>query len=152
MKESKKEYLKAGDENVRVGVVGSREYSKVWKVKKALRTWKEKFGDRLVVVSGGAYRGADRIVKDLLKNDAEVEDIEYEEFPPRHQNYNEYCLFPKEEFGKEYDTGHYFERNEEIAFRSDYIFAFIPEGVEASGTKDTIEKAKKFDKKIKIIN
>lgn len=152
MKKDKKDFLDVEDGKTRIGVVGSREYSKIWKVKKALREWKKKFGDDLVVVSGGCRRGADRIVKDLIETDADCKDIEYEEFPPRHQSYNLYCVFPDDEYNKEYDVGNFFERNEEIAYRSDYIFGFIPPGVDSDGTRDTLKKAKKFDKKTKVIN
>ena len=151
MKKEKKDILKVNDDKIRIAVVGSREYSKVWRIKKALRTWKKKFGDRLIIVSGGAHRGADKIVKDLIEKDAECSDVEYEEFPPRHQNYNDYCIFPKDEYGQDYYIGNFFERNSEIAFRCDYLFAFVPKGVEAKGTNDTIEKAKNFGKKVKVI-
>lgn len=152
MKEKKKKFLDTNDDKVRIGVVGSREYQKIWKIKRALREWKDRFGDNLVVVSGGCRRGADRIVKDLIETDAECEDIEYEEFPPRHQNYNQYCVFPKDEYGEEYDVGNFFERNGEVAYRSDYIFGFIPPGVESNGTKDTLEKAENFGRKTKVID
>lgn len=140
------------DEKVRIAVVGSREYKNITKIRRALISWKKRFGDDLVIVSGGCRRGADRIVKDLIETDGECRDIEYEEFPPRHQNYNQYCILPKDEYGKEYDVGHFFERNTEIAQRCDYLFAFIPKNVESNGTEDTIKKAKELDKKIKVIH
>lgn len=150
-KEEKETFLETDDEKVRIGIVGSREYKNISKIRRAIIQFKRRFGDDLVIVSGGCRRGADRIVRDLIETDGECREIEYEEFPPRHQNYNQYCVFPEDEYGKQYDVGHFFERNTEIAERVDYLFAFIPPSVEAKGTMDTVEKTKDRDKKVKII-
>lgn len=144
--------LGVDDGNVRIGVVGSRKYININKIRRAIMSFKRRFGDDLVLVSGGCRSGADRIVRDLVDHDGEIGEIEYEEFPPRHQNYNQYCVLPKEEYGKEYDVGHFFERNTEIAERVDYLFAFIPASVEAKGTMDTVEKVRDKEKKVKIVD
>lgn len=156
MKDEKKELLETNDDKTRVGFVGSRKYDNVAKIRRGLLYLKEKFGDDLIIVSGGANSGADKITKRLLSRDGQLREINYEEFPPKHRNYNENCILPEEQYGKEYNVGHYFERNEEIAERVDYLFAFIPQKLEknneSSGTQDTVEKTRKRDKKVKIIN
>ena len=43
-------------------------------------------------------------------------------------------------------------RNKLIAKSSDYIVGFIPVGVDAKGTKSTLEYARDYNKKYKIIN
>lgn len=139
-------------ESVRIGIVGSRKYRKINKIRRAILSFKERFGENLILVSGGCRRGADRIVRDLIESDGQCRDIQYEEFPPKHQNYNQYCVLPKEEYGKEYDVGYFFQRNDEIAKRVDYLFAFVPLSVESKGTMYTVGKAEELGKKVKIIN
>ena len=46
----------------------------------------------------------------------------------------------------------FFARNKIIAGTSDFVVGFIPDGVEARGTMNTLDYAKKFDKKIIIIS
>ena len=46
----------------------------------------------------------------------------------------------------------FFVRNKIIAQCSNYVVGFIPYGVEAKGTNNTIQYAKKFDKKTIIID
>ena len=46
----------------------------------------------------------------------------------------------------------FFARNKIIAGTSDIIVAFIPDGVEAKGTMNVLEYAKKMDKKRIIIS
>jgi predicted Rossmann fold nucleotide-binding protein DprA/Smf involved in DNA uptake len=59
---------------------------------------------------------------------------------------------PSSRYGKPYSMRNFFARNKIIAGTSDFIVAFIPEGVEARGTMNTLEYAKKFDKKRIIID
>ena len=46
----------------------------------------------------------------------------------------------------------FFVRNKIIASTSDFIVAFVPDGVEAKGTISTLEYAKKLNKKRIIIS
>ena len=59
---------------------------------------------------------------------------------------------PSSRYGKPYSMKNFFARNKIIAGTSDFIVGFIPEGVEARGTMNTIDYAKKFDKKYIIIS
>ena len=63
-----------------------------------------------------------------------------------------YCTMPKSRYDKPFSMRNFFARNKIIAGTSDFIVAFIPEGVEANGTKNVLEYAKKFDKKRIIIS
>ena len=76
----------------------------------------------------------------------------YEEYPPFHESYNLYCTMPESRYGKDFNMKNFFARNKIIAGTSDFIVAFIPEGVEASGTKNVLEYAKKLNKKRIIIS
>ena len=59
---------------------------------------------------------------------------------------------PESRYSKPYSVKNFFARNKIIAGTSDFIAAFIPDGVEANGTKNVLEYAKKFDKKRIIIS
>ena len=78
--------------------------------------------------------------------------LQYEEYPPFHEPYNLYCTMPESRYGKPYNIRNFLARNKIIAGTSDFIAAFIPEGVEANGTKNVLEYAKKLDKKRIIIS
>ena len=59
---------------------------------------------------------------------------------------------PSSRYGKPYSIKNFFARNKIIAGTSDIVVAFIPDEVEANGTKNVLEYAKKFDKKRIIIS
>ena len=133
---------------MKIAVVGSREYENKTKIKEFVLTLKKKFGERLEIVSGGQIKGADGIAK---KEALEYE-IDYKEFAPAHYKYNIHCALPRKFYGAAYSTGHYHIRNDQLAKYSDMIIAFIPEGVESNGTKDTLKRGKKYGKKTIVIS
>ena len=76
----------------------------------------------------------------------------YEEYPPFHEVHNLYCALPESRYDKPFSMRNFFARNKIIAGTSDFIVAFIPEGVESDGTFSTLNYAKKLDKKRIIIS
>ena len=46
----------------------------------------------------------------------------------------------------------FFDRNRQIAEYSDYVVAFVPEGVISNGTMNTIEHSQNLNKKVIILN
>jgi len=78
--------------------------------------------------------------------------LQYEEYPPFHEVHNLYCTMPESRYDKPFSMKNFFARNKIIAGTSDMIVAFIPKGVEAKGTMNVLEYAKKFDKKRIIIS
>lgn len=133
---------------MKIAVVGSREYENKTKIKEFVLTLKKKFGERLEIVSGGQIKGADGIAKKV----ALEYEIDYKEFAPAHYKYNIHCALPRKFYGAAYSTGHYHIRNDQLAKYSDMIIAFIPEGVESNGTKDTLKRGKKYGKKTIVIS
>ena len=90
---------------------------------------------------------------DLFISQAGYEyEIDYKEFAPAHYKYNIHCALPRKFYGAAYSTGHYHIRNDQLAKYSDMIIAFIPEGVESNGTKDTLKRGKKYGKKTIVIS
>ena len=137
-----------GENPLKVGIVGSREYENRKKIKEFIFKLKHDKGDDTIIVSGGCRQGADFYAK---KYALEL-GLQYEEYPPAHKAHNLYCPLHKRNYGKPYSVKNFFARNKIIAGTSDFIAAFIPEGVEANGTKNVLEYAKKFDKKRIIIS
>ena len=132
---------------MKVGVVGSRRYGNKRKIKEFIFKIKNQYGEDTIIVSGGAKQGADRYAK---KYALEL-GLQYEEYPPFHDVHNLYCTMPESRYGKPYCIKNFHARNKIIAGTSDFIVAFIPEGVQSDGTFSTLNYAKKFEKKYIII-
>ena len=132
---------------IKIGLVGSRNYTDKRKIKDVLFQIKEQH-ENVEIVSGGQKLGADGIVKKY----ALEFDMNYVEFPPSHYQHNMHCKLPAKSFNKPYYISNYFKRNKQIAEYSNIIVAFIPDGVESRGTMDTVGHAEKLKKLVKIIN
>ena len=61
-----------------VAVIGSRQYENVRKIKDTLTNLRQKFGDDLVIISGGAKDGADKYARKYALEFG----IRYKEFNP----------------------------------------------------------------------
>jgi len=133
---------------MRVALIGSREYTNRRKIKKFIFKMKERFGDKLEIVSGGQKQGADGYAKKISLEF----DIKYAEFPPSHYQYNQHCVEGSFNYGKKYAVWNYHKRNKQIVEYSDVVVAFIPEGHESKGTLNTLEVAEKLEKKSIIID
>ena len=133
---------------MKVAVVGSRKYSNRRKIKEFIFKLIQKHGKDLTIVSGGCQDGADKYAK---KYALEL-GLQYEEYPPAHQTHNLYCPLNEKNYGKPFSVKNFFARNKQIAIHSEYVVAFIPRGVESSGSVSTINYAKKFGKKTLIID
>ena len=110
---------------IKIGIVGSRNYTDKKKVKDLLFEIKEKYGNEVEIVSGGQKEGADGYAKKF----ALEFDMKYVEFPPTHYNWNMHCKLPATKYNKPYYVTNYFKRNKQIAEYSDIIVAFIPKVV-----------------------
>ena len=133
---------------MKIAIVGSRRYENKKKIKDFIFKLKNEYGEKTIIVSGGAKQGADRYAK---KYALEL-GLQYEEYPPFHEVHNLYCNLPSSRYDKPFSMRNFFVRNKIISSVSDFIVAFIPDGVEAKGTTNTLEYAKKLDKKRIIIS
>ena len=132
---------------IKIGIVGSRRWANKEKIISIVDLCLAKYGTNLMVVSGGA-KGADTLGKIVALENG----LQYVEYNPAHEAWNQYSGKPKDWYGKPYNVGHFFERNTFIAEDSDILFAFIPEGQQSNGTQDTIKKANNLNKPVFIIN
>ena len=133
---------------MKVAIVGSRRYENKKKIKDFIFKLKNEYGTDTIIVSGGCKQGADKYAK---KYALEL-GLQYEEYPPFHEVHNLYCTIPESRYGKPYSVKYFHARNKIIAGTSDVVVAFIPNGEKSSGTESTINYAKKFDKKVIIID
>ena len=133
---------------MKVAITGSRRYENKKKIKDFVFKLKQQYGNDTIIVSGGCKQGADKYAK---KYTLEL-GLQYEEYPPFHEVHNLYCVLPESRYNKDFSMRNFFVRNKIIASVSDFIVAFIPNGVEAKGTISTLEYAKKLDKKRVIIS
>jgi|TARA_Y100001951_G_scaffold70568_1_gene57372 predicted Rossmann fold nucleotide-binding protein DprA/Smf involved in DNA uptake len=133
---------------IKVGIVGSRQYTNKKKIKDLIFELKQGYADCVEIISGGQQYGADGYAKKF----ALEFDLDYIEFPPAHYSWNMHCKLPATEYNKQYYVTNYFKRNKQIAEYSDMIVAFIPEGVESKGTMNTVSHAERLKKMVKIIN
>ena len=133
---------------MKVAIIGSRRYENKRKIKDFIFKLREGWGTGTTIVSGGCKQGADKYAK---KYALEL-GLNYEEYPPFHDVHNMFCTMPSSRYGKPYSMKNFFARNKIIAGTSDMVVGFIPDGVEGRGTMNTIDYAKKFEKKYIIIS
>jgi hypothetical protein len=133
---------------MRVAIVGSRKYTNKRRIQEFIFKLKEKYGKDLEIVSGGQKNGADGYAKKYA-----IEfDVKYSEFPPRHYQYNQHCVFESFKYGRPYAAWHYHDRNKEIAEYTDVMAAFIPKDTTSKGTESALKQAIKKEKKYCIIS
>ena len=133
---------------MKIAIVGSWRYENKKKIKDFIFKLKKEYGEDTIIVSGGCKQGADKYAK---KYTLEL-GLQYEEYPPFHEVHNLFCTLPESRYSKPYSVKNFFARNKIIAGTSDYVVGFIPNGVEANGTMNTLQYAEKFKKKTIIIN
>ena len=133
---------------MKIGIVGSRRYESKKKIKDFIFKLKQEYGEDTKIISGGCKDGADKYVK---KYALEL-GLQYEEYPPFHEVHNLYCPLPESRYSKPYSVKYFFARNKIIAGTSDFIVAFISDGVQSDGTFSTLNYAKKLNKKRIIIS
>jgi len=136
------------ESRLNIGIIGSRFYRDHRKIKDTIFKLVQKYGETLTIVSGGCNAGADKFAKKFALELG----CGYREYNPSHTQKNLYSALHENFYNKKYKPSNYYHRNKLLAKGVDCIIAFIPENTKANGTKDTIQHAKKFNKKVVIIN
>jgi len=125
---------------VYIGIVGSRRRNSIKDrelIFKLVNDLKNEYGDRLVIVSGGCKKGADKFCKDACRKF----DIDYEEYLPQLSKGMKYFEAVKR----------YHARNYLIAKRvTDTVFAMVSWD-RKGGTENTITHANALDKKVILL-
>ena len=133
---------------VKIAIIGSRSYQNKRKIKQFVWELKQKFSDRLVIVSGGAKDGADKYAKRFALDF----DVNYSEFPAYHEPHNIHCVKESFRYNKQYNVGHYHRRNKDLVEYSDKVVAFCLNGEISNGTASALKYAHKIEKKYIIID
>ena len=133
---------------MKVAIIGSRMYENTRKIKDALFQLKQKFGDNLIIVSGGAKDGADKFARKYALEFG----IKYKEFNPAHTTKNLYSAMSDNYYNKVYHVSQFHHRNMLIARDCDVMMAFIANGADSGGSMSAIKRAKKLNKKVTIIS
>jgi hypothetical protein len=142
IKNNKKETM------VKIAIIGSRSYTNKRKIKQFVWELKQKFSNRLVIVSGGAKDGADKYAKRFALDF----DVNYSEFPAYHEPHNIHCVKESFRYNKQYNVGHYHRRNKDLVEYSDKVVAFCLNGEISNGTASALKHAHKIEKKYIIID
>ena len=132
---------------MKIGIVGSRQYENKRKIKETIFQLKNKFGDDLVIFSGGCLDGADKYAK---KYALEL-GCNYEEVNPSHTPKNLYSYMRENWYGKKYSPKNFYVRNKILAKSVDRLIAFVEDGDNAKGTANTVNYAVEFNKKVIVI-
>jgi predicted Rossmann fold nucleotide-binding protein DprA/Smf involved in DNA uptake len=132
---------------MKIGIIGSRKYENKRKIKETIFNLKQKFGDTLVIFSGGCPDGADKYAK---KYTLEL-GCKYIEVNPSHTQKNLYSYMREDWYDKKYNIKNFFVRNKILAKSVDKLIAFVPEGDNATGTANTVKYAIEFNKKVVVI-
>ena len=133
---------------MKVAMIGSREYENIRKIKDTLYQLKQKFGDKLIIISGGAKDGADKFARKYALEFG----IRYREFNPAHTIKNLYSAMSETYYERPYHVSQFHHRNMLIARDCDVMMAFIQSGVSATGSMSAIKQAKKLNKPVTIIS
>ena len=132
---------------MKVAIIGSRMYENVRKIKETLFQLKTKFGDRLIIISGGAKHGADKYARKYALEFG----IRYKEFNPAHTTKNLYSAMSDIYYEKPYHVSQFHHRNMLIARDCDVMMAFIPIGGDSTGSISAVKQAKKLNKPVTIV-
>ena len=133
---------------MKVAIIGSRQYENTRKIKNTLTELKQKFGNDLIIISGGAKDGADKFARKFALEFG----IKYKEFNPAHTTKNLYSAMSDNYYNKTYHVSQFHHRNMLIARDCDVMMAFIPDGIESKGSMSAIKQAKKFNKPVTIVS
>ena len=132
---------------MKVAIIGSRDYQNIRKIKDTLFNLKQKFGDKLILISGGAQYGADKFAR---KYSLEF-GIKYKEFNPAHTTKNLYSAMSDTYYEKPYHVSQFHHRNMLIAKDCNVMIAFIGTNDTSNGSMSAIKQAKKLKKPVTIM-
>ena len=129
-------------------VTGSKQWQSQRKIKDTLFELKTRLKGKLVVISGGINNGADKMIKKFCM---EFE-IDYEEVPPFHQEWNSFCIEPPFKYGKKYSPKNFYVQNTLLVEHGSIIIIFMLEGDKNPYMiRDIIKKANDKNKKLIVI-
>jgi len=135
-------------EKIKIVLTGSKTWQNQTKIKDTIFDLKNRLKKNLFIISGGITNGADKIIK---KTCLDFE-IDYEEIPPFHQNWNSFCSEPAFKYNKKYSPKNFYVQNSLLVENGDIIIIFMSNNDNNSNMiGDIIKKAKEKNKKLIVI-
>lgn len=133
---------------IKIGLVGSNKCENKRKIKETIFKLYQRFGEDLVVVSGGGMNGAEKYVKKFALELG----CSYREFNPSHTMKNLYSALHENFYGKDYKPANFYHRNKLMAKDINSLIVFSdPSDTGSEGYLDIIKNCKKLQKNVVII-
>ena len=127
-------------------MLGSANYGDSVKIKTKIFELRERFGKRLIILSGGEKYGAERFVK----HHALSFDIKYHEYNSAGTPKNSYSMMYDSYYGKPWHATQYYHRTNQIIKESDIVVVFARE---RDSRQEYIEvRCKKLQKKLYVLD
>lgn len=133
---------------MQVGIIGSKNYENIRRIKDILTSLKTKFGNELVIVSGGNSIGAEKYVKKF----ALEFNIQYKEYNPAHTAHTLYSVMSEDYFSKPWHGSQHAHRYMLLGRSVDNLIILVPNGETVDLYKAAIDVVNKRDKKIVVMN
>ena len=133
---------------MKIGMIGSLNYTNASKVKEFLVVLRDTFDSELVIVSGGSKLGVEPIVKKFALQFG----INYMEFNPAFTPVNLYSAMPENYYSKPKHGSQYLHRYLLLATAVEKLIIFTNPGEDVSFYNITINKMKKRGKSFVFVN
>lgn len=133
---------------MKIGMIGSFNYSNQTRIKEMLNTLRDSLDTELVVLSGGGKLGAERAVRKFCLEF----NIKYVEFNPACTPCNGYSAMPPAFYDKPKHGSHFIHRYMMLSSSADKLLVFANKDEDISFFNSAINKMKKRNKKVVIVN
>jgi predicted Rossmann-fold nucleotide-binding protein len=132
---------------MKVGIIGSKNYQNVRRIKEILMNLKQRFGQDVTIVSGGTTMGAEKAVRKFALEFG----LNYLEFNPAHTVHNLYSAMPEDYYSKVYHGSQYFHRYMMMGRYCDSLIVLLETKSEASFYKTAVDAMQKRGKKTVVM-
>lgn len=133
---------------MQIGIIGSKNYENIRRIKDILTSLKIKFGNELVIISGGNPAGVEKYVKKY----ALEFNIQYKEFNPANTAHTLYSVMSEDYYGKPWHGSQHAHRYMMLGRSVDNLIILVPKGETVDLYKAAIDTANKREKKIVVMN
>jgi len=128
--------------NMHIGIIGSKNYENIRKIKDLLFSLKQKFGDQLIISSGGTRMGAEKHIKKY----ALEFNIRYQEYNPAHTPHGLYSAISESYYDQPYHGSQHHHRYMLLGRSVEKLIVLVPANENTDLYKmaiDTVKKRKK---------
>jgi hypothetical protein len=131
-----------------IGIIGSKHYENIRKIKDLLTTLKAKFGNDLIIITGGNTTGAEKYVKKY----ALEFNIQYKEFNSANTQFNLYSVMSEDYYGKPWHGSQHAHRYMLLGRNVDSLIILTTRNETIDTFKMAIDTVNKRMKKVVVMN